>query len=38
VFKPAFLTSGYFFATVVILICAVAFCFEAARKWRQGKL
>jgi DNA-binding MarR family transcriptional regulator len=38
VFRPAFLTSGYFFATVVILVCAVAFCFETVRKWRRGKL
>ncbi len=37
-FRPEFLTSGYFFATIVILICTVAFCFEAARKWRRGKL
>jgi hypothetical protein len=38
VFKPSFLTSGYFFATIVILVCTVAFCFEGARKWRKGKL
>jgi DNA-binding transcriptional ArsR family regulator len=38
VFKPPFLTSGYFFATVVILVCTLAFCFETARKWRKEKL
>ena len=32
VFKPSFLTSGYFFATVVILACTIAFFFESARK------
>jgi DNA-binding transcriptional ArsR family regulator len=38
VFKPSFLTSGYFFATVVILVCVVAFCYETAKTWRKGKL
>lgn len=38
VFKPSPLTSGYFFATIVILVCAAAFCFESVRTWRKGKL
>jgi hypothetical protein len=31
--KPQIITSGYFFATVVIGVCAAAFCFETIKTW-----
>jgi hypothetical protein len=37
-FRPSMITSGFFFAAVVITVCAVAFCFETARAQLKGKL
>lgn len=37
-FRPSSITSGFFFAAVVIAVCAVAFCFETARAQLKGKL
>ena len=37
-FRPVVLTSGYFFASVVIAVCAVGFCFETVRAQLRGKL
>ncbi len=31
--RPQIITSGYFFTTVVIAGCAVAFCFETVKTW-----
>jgi hypothetical protein len=37
-FMPATITSGYFFATATIAVCAAAFCFETARAQLKGRL
>lgn len=37
-FRPDTVTSGFFFAAVVIAVCAVAFCFETVRAQLKGKL
>ena len=37
-FQPAFLTQDYVFFVGVTLFCAVAFCFETAKRWRKGGL
>ncbi|NLF88558.1 ArsR family transcriptional regulator [Candidatus Bathyarchaeota archaeon] len=37
-FWPSTVTSGFFFAAVVIAVCAVAFCFETVRAQLRGKL
>jgi hypothetical protein len=37
-FKPAVVTSQYFFAVFVTLVCAFIFCFETAKIWAKGGL
>lgn len=37
-FTPSTITSGFFFAAVVIAVCAVAFCFETVRSQLKGRL
>lgn len=36
--RPAVLTSGYFFSTIVTSICALVFCYETAKTWMKGGL
>jgi DNA-binding transcriptional ArsR family regulator len=36
--RPQIITSGYFFTTVVIAVCAVAFCFETIKTWMKSRL
>lgn len=36
--RPPILTSGYFFSTIVISICALAFCYETVKAWIKGGL
>jgi repressor of nif and glnA expression len=37
-FRPATVTSEYFFAAAVIAVCAVAFCVEAVRSQLKGRI
>lgn len=37
-FRPAILTSQYFFAIIAILIAAVIFCYETVKVWIKGQL
>lgn len=37
-FRPATLTSGYVFSTIVTFVSALAFCYEAVKTWIKGGL
>jgi repressor of nif and glnA expression len=37
-FRPATITSEYFFFLTSTLICTLIFCFETARTWKKGSL
>jgi len=37
-FRPATLTSGYVFSTIVTFVFALAFCYETVKTWIKGGL
>jgi predicted DNA-binding transcriptional regulator len=37
-FRPAEITSAYFFFLTSTLICTLIFCFETTRTWKKGSL
>lgn len=38
IFRPADINREYFFSTVVTLVFAIVFCYEAVKAWRRGDL
>lgn len=38
IFRPAVINREYFFSTVVTLVFAIVFCYEAVKTWRRGDL
>jgi DNA-binding transcriptional ArsR family regulator len=38
IFRPVVITREYFFSTVVTLVFAIVFCYEAVKAWRRGDL
>ena len=38
IFRPTVITREYFFSTVVTLILAIVFCYEAVKAWHRGDL
>lgn len=37
-FKPNVITGQYFFVIIVLLVCALIFCFETVKIWAKGGL
>jgi len=38
IFRPAVINREYFFSTVVTLVFAIVFCYEAVKAWHRGDL